>query len=37
MEDRNHSGFLDVSELKSAIQTAGMSIGAEQLPFFSLW
>nr|XP_013805229.1 PREDICTED: calpain-13 [Apteryx mantelli mantelli] len=30
-EDRNHSGFLDVSELKNAIQTAGLSINEQLL------
>ncbi|XP_054677100.1 calpain-13-like isoform X3 [Grus americana] len=31
MEDRNHSGFLDVSELKSAIQTAGLAADEQLL------
>ncbi|XP_027766936.1 calpain-13 [Empidonax traillii] len=30
-EDRNHSGFLDVAELKSAIQTAGLATNNQLL------
>ncbi|XP_075302094.1 calpain-13 [Opisthocomus hoazin] len=35
-EDRNHSGFLDVSELKSAIQTAGLAADEQLLHLMAL-
>nr|XP_009684435.1 PREDICTED: calpain-13 isoform X1 [Struthio camelus australis] len=35
-EDRNHSGFLDVSELKSAILTAGLTINEHLLRLIAL-
>ncbi|XP_074720969.1 calpain-13-like [Strix uralensis] len=35
-EDRNHSGFLDVSELKSAIQTAGLAANEQLLCLMAL-
>nr|XP_021140491.1 calpain-13 isoform X4 [Columba livia]XP_021140493.1 calpain-13 isoform X4 [Columba livia]XP_021140494.1 calpain-13 isoform X4 [Columba livia]XP_021140495.1 calpain-13 isoform X4 [Columba livia]XP_021140496.1 calpain-13 isoform X4 [Columba livia]XP_021140497.1 calpain-13 isoform X4 [Columba livia]XP_021140498.1 calpain-13 isoform X4 [Columba livia]XP_021140499.1 calpain-13 isoform X4 [Columba livia]XP_021140500.1 calpain-13 isoform X4 [Columba livia] len=35
-EDRNHSGFLDVSELKSAIQTAGLATNEQLLHLMAL-
>ncbi|XP_076190826.1 calpain-13 isoform X4 [Aptenodytes patagonicus] len=35
-EDRNHSGFLDVSELKSAIQTAGLAANEQLLRLMAL-
>ncbi|KAM9564855.1 calpain-13 isoform 3-T4 [Guaruba guarouba] len=35
-EDRNHSGFLDVSELKSAIQAAGLAANDQLLRLMTL-
>ncbi|XP_009331962.1 PREDICTED: calpain-13 [Pygoscelis adeliae] len=35
-EDRNHSGFLDLSELKSAIQTAGLAANEQLLRLMAL-
>ncbi|XP_025950530.1 calpain-13 isoform X3 [Dromaius novaehollandiae] len=35
-EDRNNSGYLDVSELKSAIQTAGLSVNEQLLRLMAL-
>ncbi|XP_009698201.1 PREDICTED: calpain-13, partial [Cariama cristata] len=35
-EDRNHSGFLDMSELKSAIQTAGLATNEQLLHLMAL-
>ncbi|XP_048792171.1 calpain-13-like isoform X5 [Lagopus muta] len=35
-EDRNRSGFLDVSELKSAIQTAGLPVNEQILHLMAL-
>uniref|UniRef100_G1N1G7 Uncharacterized protein n=1 Tax=Meleagris gallopavo TaxID=9103 RepID=G1N1G7_MELGA len=35
-EDRNRSGFLDVSELKSAIQTAGLPVNEQILRLMAL-
>ncbi|OPJ72192.1 calpain-13 [Patagioenas fasciata monilis] len=35
-EDRNHSGFLDVSELKSAIQRAGLATNEQLLHLMAL-
>ncbi|RLW07165.1 hypothetical protein DV515_00004131, partial [Chloebia gouldiae] len=35
-EDRNHSGFLDVAELKNAIQAAGLATDAQLLRLMTL-
>ncbi|XP_074025117.1 calpain-13 [Numenius arquata] len=35
-EDRNHSGFLDVSELKNAIQTAGLATNEQLLHLMTM-
>ncbi|XP_052662686.1 calpain-13-like isoform X2 [Harpia harpyja] len=35
-EDRNHSGFLDVSELKSAVQRAGLAANEQLLRLMTL-
>ncbi|XP_074434314.1 calpain-13 [Larus michahellis] len=35
-EDRNHSGFLDVSELKNAIQTAGLATDEQLLRLMTM-
>ncbi|XP_015712371.1 calpain-13-like isoform X3 [Coturnix japonica] len=35
-EDKNHSGFLDVSELKSAIQAAGLPVNEQILRLMTL-
>ncbi|XP_032845258.2 calpain-13 isoform X2 [Tyto alba] len=35
-EDRNHSGFLDVSELKSAVQSAGLAANEQLLCLMTL-